>query len=201
MRDTVLCANSIRHLTVRPSHDIKNVRCSHVRFKRMFKPSEVEELTGIKQENLRDWRRRGFTSFGTASENGRWTYSKRDLLMLCITSELLSRWFRLDQALYYSSECVPQVALWLELPETPFSGLEGSIPNDKLELLNPSGKQQYAVLDSGQPKTSQESHFKLVKDLRDAGDFPGVHAVIIDLEHLAKMVPSKIVKALTEVAE
>lgn len=55
----------------------------------MFTPADVEFRIGWKADALRDFRRKGYLeNYGSKGENGRWTYSHRDVVGLWIAETL-----------------------------------------------------------------------------------------------------------------
>lgn len=54
-------------------------------------PVEVESMTGVSPEVLRNWRTRGFMhSLGTQQPNGRWVYSASDAMTIWVMSQMAS---------------------------------------------------------------------------------------------------------------
>lgn len=56
---------------------------------RVFSQSDASRLSGVPQDVLRDWRRREFLDgLGEQGENGRWSYSFHEIILLAIVRAL-----------------------------------------------------------------------------------------------------------------
>lgn len=75
-----------------------------------YSQSEASLLTGISQDVLRDWRRRGFLDgFGELAENGRWKYNVHDVLVLSIARALEPNGQPISRLLYMAYQLVMAV--------------------------------------------------------------------------------------------
>ena len=63
-----------------------------------YNPADVERIVGATPDNLRDWRRRNTGPRGEAGANGRFKYSRADLLQIMLQGQLMPVAFGVEQA-------------------------------------------------------------------------------------------------------
>ena len=92
----------------------------------VFSPMQVAAISGVDVLAQRDWRRRKFLDLiGTLGENGRWTYSCRDVLVLYLMRRLADRGFQIDHARNVS------FAIYQTVAEMARAALEDEDPRPK----------------------------------------------------------------------
>lgn len=148
-----------------------------------FSPADVEELTGWHAQGQRDMRHKGYLeNYGTLGDNGRWRYSKRDLIAFWIAGVLYERERRdLAQTLAQSWTMAEHVLARVEARPAPQFVVFGWKTERLAGGLTLSG-----------------TEFAYFNSLDDASRSGFVHLEVTDLKALAALASDRLIEALAK---
>jgi hypothetical protein len=146
-----------------------------------YTQSEASLLTGISQDVLRDWRRRGFLDgFGELAENGRWKYSLHDIIILSIARALEPNGQPISSLLYMAWQLVLPVINEVR-PENDYPGFS-------------TGNYAYWFNDTDQ-KLMAPMHIRSLDDLLNIPS-AAPQVIIVNSAKLAAALPDRLQRLL-----
>ena len=155
-----------------------------------FTPSEVANLLGLSTEAQRVRRKRANTIyFGTKGDNGKWTFSRRDLIGIWVAEhlqDLLENVFEAERA---GNWCAGEVAKQLGIMSMSFEVLPRDVigPNQTV----PGGGFKYMFFPKGgNPLFSDNpSHFTVLGRTK---------VLAVNLRDIARGMPNNLVEVLVD---